>query len=225
MEHGLENELPITSNYNRSTGIEIYIEVFGFSGPDGEFSPCDLTGGYFQTTLRLAGELQRVHAVVGRKNHAISRIAWRRRALVSGDGSIVRCQEYSDLLISACLDLLLRPKHGQKTLRACLRQQVHLFRAILQIRSQIDPAGIICTGIRAAVDFHIGHSHEHVAVRTAGRRTGGRIADRGIHESSRGTASSSATTDEHEDNCNYGHTERHQDRARHRYPLEMNDGN
>ena len=77
MKHGLENELPITRNYNRSTGVEIYIEVFGFSRPDGEFPACDLTGRYFQTTLRLAGELQRVHAVVGRKNHAICRTAWR----------------------------------------------------------------------------------------------------------------------------------------------------
>jgi hypothetical protein len=59
-------------------GTEIYIEVFGFSGPDGEVPTCDLARGYLQAALRLAGQRQSMDAVVSRKYHAVGRVAGQR---------------------------------------------------------------------------------------------------------------------------------------------------
>ena len=93
MQDWLQDELPATTSHDRRTGIEIYVEVFGFPGPICELPPSDLTRRYFEAALCLARQLQCMDTVVRGECDAICGVAGCRRALIAGDRSVVGRQE------------------------------------------------------------------------------------------------------------------------------------
>src|SRR5215467_10789451 len=131
-----------------------------------------------------------MHAAIRGQDHAVRCVAG---AMIVGDRCAIRSQEDAYLLVSAGLELDLGSEHRQETFRARLRQQVHLLRTVLQVRSKVDKSRIVGSRVGAAVNFYVGYGHEYVAVRPARRGTSRGIADGKIYESGRRATSASAT--------------------------------
>src|SRR5262249_14517771 len=96
-------------------------------------------------------------------------------------------------LVGAGWDFDFRAEHRQKTLRACLRQQIDLLWTVLQIRSQVDESGVVGAGVGAGVNLYVRHGHEYMAERPVGRRTRWWIADREIDNGGWVATAASAT--------------------------------
>src|SRR5215467_4381821 len=129
-------------------------------------------------------------AAIRRQDHAIGNTAG---ALVVGDRRAIGGKEDAYLLVGAGWDFDFRAEHRQKTLRAGLRQQVYLLRAVFQIRRQVDESTVVRAGVCAGVNLHIRYGHEYMAERPVGRRTRWWIADREIDQCGLVATAASAT--------------------------------
>src|SRR5215469_18326107 len=155
-------------------------------------------------------------AAIRRQHHAIRDVAG---ALVALDRRAIWSEEDAYLLKGAGWDLDFRTEHRQEAFRACLREQVYLLRTVLQIRSQVDETRIVGACVGVGVNLDVGYGHEHMAVRSVGRRASWWIADGKIHECGLGAATAPATPRDYDSSHDQSTTRDYQKIAVHSFLL------